>query len=119
MTVRGRVREVVGLTVLAEGLPAPVGAIARIQPYGVAPIDAQVVGFRDSRTVLMPLREPRGRPGARRGVVIVMTYQTSMSSRRTSVWPRGCGMGYLTFLMGRTHKAPSRAATPATMKSNV
>jgi len=26
----------------------------------VAPIDAQVVGFRDSRTVLMPLREPRG-----------------------------------------------------------
>ncbi len=60
MTVRGRVREVIGLTVLAEGLPAPIGAIARIQPYGVAPIDAQVVGFRASNTVLMPLREPRG-----------------------------------------------------------
>ncbi len=60
MTVRGRVREVIGLTVLAEGLPAPVGAIARLQPYGVAPIDAQVVGFRASSTVLMPLREPRG-----------------------------------------------------------
>lgn len=60
MPVTGRVSEVTGLTLLADGLPAPVGAIARVAPYGQPPIEAQVVGFRSATAVLMPLREPRG-----------------------------------------------------------
>ncbi|UCG16765.1 MAG: FliI/YscN family ATPase [Phycisphaerales bacterium] len=60
MTVTGRVSHVTGLTVLADGLLAPVGAIARITPFGGPSIDAQVVGFRSTTAVLMPLREPRG-----------------------------------------------------------
>jgi flagellum-specific ATP synthase len=60
MTVTGRVSEVTGLTVLADGLPVPVGAIACIEPYGRLPIEVQVVGFRSTTAVLMPLREPRG-----------------------------------------------------------
>ena len=60
MTITGRVSQIVGMTVLAEGLPATLGAVARIEPHSVPPIDAQVVGFRSSTAVLMPLREPRG-----------------------------------------------------------
>ncbi len=62
----GRVHSMVGLSVEAEGLPARVGAVCRIEPQdGGVPVDAEVVGFRDRRLLLMPLGEHAGiGPGA-------------------------------------------------------
>ncbi len=56
----GRVTEVTGLTIVAESLPAPTGAMCRIEPENLAPIEAQVVGFSGQRTILMPLSEALG-----------------------------------------------------------
>ncbi|MBU0717082.1 MAG: FliI/YscN family ATPase [Planctomycetes bacterium] len=58
--VRGRVVEVTGLTVVAEGLPLSVGAMCRLEPAHADPMAAQVVGVQGSRAVLLPLREPLG-----------------------------------------------------------
>lgn len=56
----GRVCDVTGLTVVVSGLPAPVGSMCRIQTQAGGPTEAQVVGFRDDRALLMPLRDPLG-----------------------------------------------------------
>jgi len=58
--VTGRVCEVTGLTVVAEGLPLPIGALCEIELRGRLPIPAQVVGARGDRAVLMTLEEPLG-----------------------------------------------------------
>jgi len=60
LRVTGRVAEVTGLTVIAEGLPVPVGALCRIEHGAGEPVAAQVVGVQRDRAVLMPLREPLG-----------------------------------------------------------
>ena len=56
----GRVCDVTGLTVVVSGLPAPVGSMCRIQTQSGGQTEAQVVGFRDDRALLMPLRDPLG-----------------------------------------------------------
>ncbi len=58
----GRVVEVTGLTVVAEGLALPVGSLCSIEPgrSGCEPIAAQVVGVRQDQAVLMPLHDPVG-----------------------------------------------------------
>jgi FliI/YscN family ATPase len=57
----GRVVQVIGLTVEAEGLVCEVGEICEVQPTrGGDPITAEVVGFRGDRVVLMPLGEMTG-----------------------------------------------------------
>ena len=66
-TVRlaGRVAQVVGLTIEARGLDSQVGEVCEIRPNGHAPLTAEVVGFRDGRTLLMPLGEMHGiQPGS-------------------------------------------------------
>ena len=50
---RGHVEEVSGVIVEAEGVPAAVGEICRIERRDDT-IDAEVVGFRGTRTLLMP-----------------------------------------------------------------
>jgi flagellum-specific ATP synthase len=67
MRATGRVVEVTGLTVIAEGLPVPLGAMCAIRARGGATVLAQVVGFRatglpasPTATVLMPLSQPLG-----------------------------------------------------------
>ena len=52
----GRVRRVVGLVAEAEGLPLPVGGACRIVMGrdSERDVDAEVVGFRDGRTLLLP-----------------------------------------------------------------
>ncbi len=52
----GRVRRVVGLVAEAEGLPLPVGGACRIVlgQDSERDVDAEVVGFRDGRTLLLP-----------------------------------------------------------------
>ncbi len=57
----GAVQEVVGLTVVSQGPPAQVGETCYVRPaMDRPPVRAQVVGFRDSRVLLMPLGDTRG-----------------------------------------------------------
>lgn len=58
---RGRVTQVIGLTLEAQGLQAQIGELCYITTRdGDDEIPAEVMGFRDSRTLLMPLGEMRG-----------------------------------------------------------
>jgi flagellum-specific ATP synthase len=53
---RGRVTNLIGLVIEATGLEAEVGELCRIATgRNGNPIPAEVVGFRDGRTLLMPL----------------------------------------------------------------
>ena len=56
----GRVAEVTGLTVVADGLPVPVGFLCEIERTNAEPIAAQVVGIRGDQAILMTLQEPLG-----------------------------------------------------------
>ncbi|MEZ5102669.1 MAG: FliI/YscN family ATPase [Thermoleophilia bacterium] len=60
-TLRGRVTNLIGLVIEATGLRAEVGELCEIaagRNRGLVP--AEVVGFRDGRTLLMPLGEMQG-----------------------------------------------------------
>ena len=58
--VTGTVRGVTGLNIEAVHLPLPVGALCRIETALGRSFDAEVIGFRDDRTLLMPLCESAG-----------------------------------------------------------
>ena len=62
MLVRyGRVTQVIGLTVEAQGLLAQIGELCYIKSEdGKIKIAAEIMGFRDNRTLLMPLGEMQG-----------------------------------------------------------
>ena len=57
---RGRVEQVTGVMVEAVGVPAALGEVCRIQRGKAGPIEAEVVGFRGSTTLLMPHGELQG-----------------------------------------------------------
>jgi flagellum-specific ATP synthase len=61
LTVSGRVAAVKGLLIEARGglTRLSVGARADIIRAGEAPLPAEVVGFRDTRALLMPSHRPR------------------------------------------------------------
>ncbi|MFZ8931982.1 MAG: FliI/YscN family ATPase [Pseudomonadales bacterium] len=62
----GTLVRVVGLTLEARGLQAPLGALCRVRSDDGAAVDAEVVGFNDGVLYLMPFTEPVGiGPGAR------------------------------------------------------
>ena len=66
LDVEGRLVRVAGLVMEAVGLRLPIGAICLVVQPGVAPVEAEVVGFADSRLYLMPTGETFGlSPGAR------------------------------------------------------
>jgi len=57
----GRVTNLIGLVIEATGLRAEVGELCTIEPgRRRTPVPAEVVGFRDGRTLLMPLGELHG-----------------------------------------------------------
>lgn len=62
--LNGRVSELIGLVVEAKGPSARVGERCEILTQGhrtgTPPLDAEVVGFRSGRTLLMPLGDPAG-----------------------------------------------------------
>ncbi|MDD2851650.1 MAG: FliI/YscN family ATPase [Desulfuromonadaceae bacterium] len=58
--LHGKVTQVVGLVIEGYCPDTSVGAICEIKPVEGAPILAEVVGFRDNKTLLMPLGELRG-----------------------------------------------------------
>ncbi|BDV41451.1 flagellum-specific ATP synthase FliI [Geotalea uraniireducens] len=56
----GKVTQVVGLVIEGYCPDAAVGTLCHVHPHDGEPIPAEVVGFRDSKTLLMPLGELRG-----------------------------------------------------------
>ena len=56
----GKVTQVVGLVIEGYCPDTAVGTLCEIHPVGGEPIPAEVVGFRDNKTLLMPLGELRG-----------------------------------------------------------
>ena len=61
LKLTGRVTRVIGLTVEVQGINAPIGEVCEITVPGEPdPVLAEVVGFRDGSTLLMPLGELRG-----------------------------------------------------------
>ena len=61
----GKLIRMVGLTLEAQGIVAPTGAFCIVESPGGMPLEAEVVGFNDRTTYLMPLAEPIGiGPGA-------------------------------------------------------
>lgn len=58
--LHGKVTQVVGLVIEGYCPDTAVGAICEIRPQASEPIPAEVVGFRDNKTLLMPLGELRG-----------------------------------------------------------
>jgi len=67
LSLEGRVVKVVGLVIEGDGPAASVGELCAIQPKGDGPaIEAEVVGFREGRILLMPVGSMRGlTPGSR------------------------------------------------------
>lgn len=58
--LHGKVIQVVGLVIEGYCPDTAVGAICEIKPRDGEPIPAEVVGFREGKTLLMPLGELRG-----------------------------------------------------------
>lgn len=56
----GSVVQTTGLTVAVAGLPAPVGAVVGIARQWGGEVEAEVIGFRDDRTLVMPLSDLDG-----------------------------------------------------------
>ncbi len=62
----GSVRHVVGLLVEVEGMAGQLGELCRINRAGTEPVLAEIVGFREQRTLVMPFGDLRGvQSGAR------------------------------------------------------
>lgn len=60
----GRVSQLVGLVLEAEGFSAGVGDVCRIEQKGQPPVVAEVIGFTSGRVLLMPFHRTSGvRPG--------------------------------------------------------
>ena len=59
--IKGQVADVVGLTIECEDFAAPVGALCNIHcRVPNTHVQAEVVGFRDNRSILMPFGDMRG-----------------------------------------------------------
>lgn len=64
--VTGAVSRIVGLTAAVSGFPAPLGSLCQLHRDGGDTVDAEVIGFADDETLLMPHGELHGvRRGAR------------------------------------------------------
>jgi len=57
---RGAVERVSGVVLEAAGVPAAIGELCCIERGHLAPLDAEVIGFRGDHTVLMPLGDLAG-----------------------------------------------------------
>lgn len=58
--VEGRLSEVVGLVLEARGCRASIGDLFELRPQGGPSLEAEVVGLRADRTLLMPLGQTQG-----------------------------------------------------------
>jgi len=53
ITVRGKVAEIVGMTIEATGIKAGIGEVCRIHTLGGRVVLSEVIGFRNDRTVIV------------------------------------------------------------------
>lgn len=60
MGLTGRVLSATGLTIQAAGLPAAIGSMCEVMAGRGRSIPAEVIGFRQNATVLMPLYDAQG-----------------------------------------------------------
>jgi len=60
ISVTGRVLSCTGMTICAAGLPVPVGSLCEIESGGGRSSLAEVIGFREQATLLMPLSSAEG-----------------------------------------------------------
>lgn len=66
LRVYGRIVEITGLTIKATGLDVSIGEACRIYSDGATPVDAEVVGFKEGKVILMATGEVSGiRHGSR------------------------------------------------------
>ncbi len=66
LKVYGRIVEITGLTIKATGLDVSIGESCKIYSDKSAPIDAEVVGFKEGKVILMATGEVAGiRHGSR------------------------------------------------------
>jgi flagellum-specific ATP synthase len=67
VTLSGRVRQVIGLVIESDGPAVSIGENCIVENgSGIGPVRCEVVGFRDSKVLLMPLGEIAGiAPGSR------------------------------------------------------
>ncbi|MBI5760118.1 MAG: FliI/YscN family ATPase [Planctomycetales bacterium] len=56
----GRVTRIVGLTAAVSDFPAPLGATCAIEREGGSVVEAEVIGFRDDETLLLPYGDLAG-----------------------------------------------------------
>jgi flagellar protein export ATPase FliI len=63
--ISGRIVNVVGLTIEAAGLQCEIGEVCEIRSQDERPVLAEVIGFRNKHTLLMPLGQMEGiQPGS-------------------------------------------------------
>jgi flagellum-specific ATP synthase len=73
--VTGSVVQTIGLTAAVADFPAPVGALVSIEKQSGEGVEAEVIGFRDNHTLVMPLSNLEGiRRGSR--VTLMRTTRT-------------------------------------------
>src|SRR4030065_1602524 len=58
--VYGRIIEITGLTIKATGIDVSIGEACRIYSDNASPVDAEVVGFKDGKVILMATGEVSG-----------------------------------------------------------
>ena len=56
----GKISQIIGLLIESNGPGVSIGSICTIQSKNRSPVEAQVVGFRDNKTLLMPLGDIYG-----------------------------------------------------------
>jgi flagellum-specific ATP synthase len=77
---RGHVEVVSGVLVEAAGVPAAHGDLCRIERGPLGPIDAEVVGFRGTRTLLMPHGDVAGIAPRQRVVALQHAFSVPVSN---------------------------------------
>ena len=60
LKVYGRIVEITGLTIKATGLDVSIGEACKIYSDNLAPVDAEVVGFKEGKVILMATGEVSG-----------------------------------------------------------
>jgi flagellum-specific ATP synthase len=78
--LRGRVLSATGLTIQVVGVPAAIGSMCEILTGPGRSIPAEVIGFRQNATLLMPLHDAQG-------VTKGQTVRCLTSSQKTAVGP--------------------------------
>jgi len=81
----GSVVETTGLTVAVAGLPAPVGAVVSVARQNGGALEAEVIGFRGDKTLVMPLGPL---DGVRRGSPVRLVHTARTISLGTALLGR-------------------------------